>query len=347
MSVLSFDKIMYHPEHILAIKNETTIFPVHATISLSNHCNHKCLWCTAYEFQLDKAKTVDHDKLIKFLSDAKKRGLKAVTYVGNGEPTVYHKFSELVKEVNSLGIEQSMFTNGHLIDKFEKEIIDCFTWIRISLDAGSTEVHDKMHDVSNHFNKIIENVKSLILKKNKNMMVGIQYAVHHENIDDMYKSAEVVSQIGANYISVKPVFTKGSVGVKIDRNTLTHADISPIVQKITDSFASDSFEVFYRPHQVLSNQIEKNVLAYNKCVAGFFNINIYEDGEIIYCAPHKRSVGTLDDDLDVIEKRIVELSKNLDLSQCPAGCRYHELNHLIENILNPEIDAKTKHINFI
>jgi len=348
MNFLTFDKILYHPEHIMAVKNNTQIFPVHATISLGNFCNHKCLWCTAYEYQLDNANLLDFDKIINFLGKAKQRGLKAITYVGNGEPTAYPRFKELVKRIADMGIEQAMFTNGYLIDRFEDEILKYFTWIRISLDAGSTKIHNFMHDVDNHFDKIIENTKRLIDKrKGKIPTVGIQYATHHKNIDDLYNSAKISSEIKADYFSIKPVFNRGGVGENIEKNNLTYNEITPIVEKIKKDFLSDSFKIFYRPHQILSHEQESTIFDYKKCVAGFFNINIYEDDKIIYCGPHRVSAGKITDDLDEIENKIIDLSDKLDLSKCPAGCRYHELNNLVDNIISPEAISKKQHINFI
>lgn len=345
---LSFNKIIYHPEHIMAIKSKTTIFPVHATVSLGNFCNHKCLWCTAYEYQLDKATLLDFDKIITFLSNAKKRGLKAITYVGNGEPSAYPGFKELVKAIASLGIEQGMFTNGFLLDRYEEEVLKYFTWVRVSLDAGSPQVHEKMHDVKNHFDKIVENTRNLVLKRNeKNPTIGIQFATHHENIKDLYASAKIAKQIGVDYFSIKPVFNRGSVGERIEKNKLSYADITPIATKIKDELESENFAVFYRPHQVLSHEQEHTILQYSSCVAGFFNVNIYEDDNIVYCGPHRVSVGKITDDFDKIEKNILELSNNLDLSKCPAGCRYHELNYLVEGILNPQTISSKNHMNFI
>jgi len=348
MSFLDFDKILYHPENILAAKNNTVIFPVHATISLGNFCNHKCLWCTAYEYQLDKANLLDFDKIISFLKKAKKRGLKAVTYVGNGEPTAYPRFRELVTQIAELGIEQGMFTNGYLMNKYEAEILKYFTWIRVSLDAGSTEVHNHMHDVKNHFDRIIKNTKSLVDKRiDASPTIGIQYATHHENIHDLLNCAKLAKNINTDYFSIKPVFNRGSVGERIDQNNLTHNEITPIANKIISELKDTKFNVFYREHQVLSHEQEKTIFNYSKCVAGFFNVNIYEDDRIIYCGPHRVSVGKITDALDKIESKIVKLAKKLDLSKCPAGCRYHSLNKMLEDISNPISVTKKQHVNFI
>lgn len=64
-----------------------------------------------------------------------------------------------------------MFTNGYLINRFEDEILKYFTWIRVSLDAGTTEVHNHMHDVNNHFEKIIKNTKELIKKEKTSLLL--------------------------------------------------------------------------------------------------------------------------------------------------------------------------------
>ena len=184
-------------------------------------------------------------------------------------------------------------------------------------------------------------------RKNKIPTVGIQYATHHKNIDDLYNSAKIASEIGVDYFSIKPVFNRGGVGEKIEKNNLTYDDITPITKKIKDDLEKDDFQIFYRPYQILSHEQEYTIFDYRLCVAGFFNVNIYEDDKIIYCGPHRVGVGKITDDLDKIEENIVKLSNKLDLSKCPAGCRYHELNNLVDGILNPKNIVKKQHLNFI
>ena len=353
MNILGFEKLLYHPEKLSKIRDDKHQFPVHATISLGNYCNHKCLWCSVYEYQLEKANQINIELLLDWLQRASKRGLKAVGYVGNGEPLGHPRFGELVEAVNSLGIEQGVFTNGYLLDRYEEQMLRCFTYIRISLDAGSSHMHAKMHDVKEgHYDRIIENLKSLLSKrKNSFPTVGIQFAAHHENISDLDNSCKTAREIGANYFSIKPVFNRtkdigGAVGQRIEKNQLTFEDITPAVSELQKKYAGRGFSIYYRPHQVLSEEVNRNTLKYDRCVAGFFNVNIYEDGSVIYCGPHKISVGNLQDDLDLIENRILKLSKKLNLEHCPSGCRYHGMNHLVDTVINPE-RADKYHVNFL
>jgi len=347
MDILSFDKLLYHPDKVDRLRRNERQFPVHVTLSLGNYCNHRCLWCTAYEYQLSKAKHMDYDKLMSFIERASKRGLKAVGYVGNGEPLAYPKFRELSAAVNALGLQQGMFTNGYLLDRYMDEALNHFTYIRFSLDAGSPETHAAMHDVANQYERIIDNAAALIAqRRNKLPTVGIQFATHHLNMHDLPASAKMASEIGVDYFSVKPVFNRGSVGERIEKNNLTFDELTPMVAEIRRQYESPDFKIYYRPHQIMSEAADRNILNYGRCVAGFFNLNVYEDEKLVYCGPNRIPVGTLDDDLDDVEDRIMKLSTRLDLSKCPAGCRYHALNHLADTLVDPD-QAAPYHPNFL
>jgi hypothetical protein len=87
------------------------------------------------------------------------------------------------------------------------------------------------------------------------------------------------------------------------------------------------------------------MLIYNKCYAGFFGVNVYEDGSITGCGPHHIPVGDLDTPLKKLEKNIINLSNKLDLKNCPSGCRYHPLNFQLHKILNSNSFSKEEHIN--
>ena len=350
MDFLGFEKILYHPEKLEKLRQDEPQFPVHMTISLGNFCNHACLWCTVYAVQQEQVRHMDYDKLIEFLSRAQERGLRAVGYVGNGEPTAYPKFRELTKAVNAMGLEQGMFTNGHLLDRYMDEVLNYFTYIRISLDAGSVEVHDAMHDVKGHFPKIISNLDALIKKRDNGYSptIGVQYATHHLNLHDLYNSARIVSEIGVDYFSVKPVFNWGGGANpdRIERNTLTYESLTPEVNRARADFENQNFKIMYRPHQVESVSEDRNILEYDRCVAGLFNLNLYENGKLTCCSPHRVEVGTYEDDPQNLEKTILETTKGLDLSKCPPSCRYHPLNHLVDTVVNPE-RARQFHHNFL
>ncbi len=349
MDVLGFEKLIYHIDKIDKIKKDQAQFPVNLTVSLGNYCNHGCRWCTVYADQEEKARHADLDRFVSLFRRGRDHGLKAVAYVGHGEPTAYPRFREMVTEVNGLGIEQGMFTNGYLLDRYRDEVLGFFTFVRISLDAGSTPVHNAMHDVNGHFDRIVDNIKTIIdRRKNAKPTIGIQYATHQDNLDDLYACAKLAGEIGVDYLSVKPVFNWGG-GANAERiapNRLTNDDLTPEVARLKKDFERGDFKILYRPFQIESVTLDRNVLEYDRCLAGFFNLNMYEDGSLTCCSPHRVGVGTIDDDMEALKSRIFEETNKLDLSKCPPSCRYHPMNHLIHTVLNPNVEDEC-HKNFI
>ena len=347
MNILGFEKILYHPEKLIAIKNNNLQFPIHATVSLNNYCNHACLWCAAYERQLDKSKIIQTKALIKFLQRGKSEGLKAVTYVGNGEPTTHPQFDEIIENVAQLGLQQGMFTNGYLLDRYLNPLIDNFLWLRVSLDAGSEEVHNKMHAVKGHFSKIIDNIEKIVAMRDKEKFtIGIQYAVHDQNIDDLWKGAQLAKELKVDYFSIKPIFKRGAVGKKVAPSLLSEDNFVDTASQIKNELESDIFKVYFRPFQIRSIIADKNIFSYDTCVAGFFNIDISEEGDIMSCDPLQVKIGNIQDNIEKIKQQLMNMSTTMNLEHCPAGCRYHPLNYLVHKVLHPEC-ANNEHIHFI
>ena len=345
--ILGYGKLLYHPEKIVSIKKDENSFPITATLSLGNYCNHGCLWCSTAYSRVDEATSIDGDKLLNWLQNAKKRGLKGIGYVGNGEPLAFKKFKQICEEAQKLDLDQGIFTNGYLIDRYLEHLLN-FVYVRISLDAGSKKIHSWLHAVKeNHFPKILENGK--LLSKNKKSdkpAIGFQFATHQHNINDLENAVKLAIDCGAQYLSIKPVFDRGSVRDKIEKNSLQKDDLDKAYDKVS-KYNSKSFKIFYRPHQIISESSEQNMLVYSRCYAPYVGINIYEDGSIVGCGPHNIKIGTLDTPLEELEDNISRASKKLNLVNCPAGCRYHAMNYIIEQIKNPTLVREKKHTNML
>ena len=345
-SILGFGKLIYHPEKVMGVKQKTNAFPLTATLSLGNYCNHACLWCSTYYWQQESSKTIDFRKITKWKKKSSLKGLKSIIYVGNGEPLAYKRFPEITKFVYKNKLDQGIFTNGYLMNRYFDELSEYFTFVRISLDAGSSRIHSKLHAVpESHFPKIIENLKKLIKKRNnKTPTIGVQFATHQQNIHEIKKSVELVKDIGVDYFSIKPVFDRGSVNKKILKNNLTKSDFDKAFDSVSNHIDKD-FKIFYKPQQIISESNSQNMLVYNKCYAGFFGVNVYEDGSITGSGPHHKVVGNLNTPLEELEENIMRLSEKLNLKNCPSGCRWHPLNFQLHKILNSDSFSREEHIN--
>ncbi|MEY4505159.1 MAG: hypothetical protein RL154_1456, partial [Pseudomonadota bacterium] len=200
-------KLVYHYDRLNELFTNGHTRPVHITVGLTNYCNHKCTWC-----YIDFAKDIKHrinadfDKMLVALSDAKEIGAKAITFVGDGEPTLYPRFEEFTNAVSKLGYEMGIFTNGGWKEpSVTNALCNNFRFVRFSVDAASATVHHQTH-LTNDFDLVLQNIASVVKQKTKSLTVGIQFAVNENNIDDVVAAAKLYGEIGVDYISFKPVY---------------------------------------------------------------------------------------------------------------------------------------------
>ncbi len=348
-------KVLYHPDHVKATLERRSMYPVHVNIDTINYCNHRCIWCSAYEEQQENHKEIDYASLVSALKEGAERGLKAVTHIGYGEPTLYSRFLELVKEIHSNGIEQGIFTNGAFPERYCEPMVKAFTWVRFSLDAASTPVHNIVHGKTNTFDSIIRNMKTLLsLRKGpESFTVGVQYALHQKNREDMVAAARLVKDLGADYFSVKPVIMRGAVGVRCDKFEMDPDRVLKDLETLS-AMADDSFEVLYKPYQFQVNNTpfahmenERFHRNYTRCYALNFEWWIRHNLDVDICGPMKKKIGNLKEQsyASILNSDLYrQVVENIDIDRCYRGCRPHYLNEAMHRLECPEFKI---HRNFV
>jgi MoaA/NifB/PqqE/SkfB family radical SAM enzyme len=108
----------------------------------------------------DKFKSVapvslEKSLVFNLLNELQEVGVKAITYVGGGEPTLHKDFDEIITRSYEMGFEVGLVTNGEIIDTKIDLLKKCCKFVRVSLDAGTRKTHDILHKPkSNDFKKL-------------------------------------------------------------------------------------------------------------------------------------------------------------------------------------------------
>ena len=161
-------KIITYPDILDNIIKDKDINPINLEINLTNVCNHRCIWCT-YGYLHSNTDTLDKIDVKKVLDDAYKMGVKSITWTGGGEPLVHKDFLELIRYAAKYNFKQGLNTNGVLLtDAIIEELAKKFSYVRFSVDSGSSECTKKCHQTSEKdFEKIVKNIKKLCEAKRK------------------------------------------------------------------------------------------------------------------------------------------------------------------------------------
>lgn len=107
------------------------LWPPHVVLNVTSRCQLSCVHCTYAN--RDKDASIPWRDVQAFLSILERGGTRAIEHSG-GEPTLYPHFAEMARAISTMGLKQGLLTNGLKLRDFA-DVLDAFTWIRVSLDA--------------------------------------------------------------------------------------------------------------------------------------------------------------------------------------------------------------------
>lgn len=195
-------------------------------------CQHRCLFCwRAIEYTLgDKIKgRIDPPKeIIDKCVNAQKKLL--IGFQGNkkvnwkklqesfiprhfaislaGEPTIYPKISELIKELKKRKITSFLVTNGMLPEVLAK--IEPPTQLYVSLDAPNEQIYKKIdRPVSGSWKKLMKTLKLLPKLGKKTRTVLRLTLVKNMNMQNAKDYAKLIKTANPKFVEVKAYMAVG------------------------------------------------------------------------------------------------------------------------------------------
>lgn len=174
MSTILFDEMIFGPV-------ESRRFGISLGINLLSSdikvCNFDCIYCECgyshYDLQIANkftSETVLLDELNHQFKAGKYEALDAITYAGNGEPTLHPHFDSIARSIKLLrdkyhpNVKIVLLTNGSTLSS--KRFKNAAPWIDeicIKLDAGNQEFFDTINHPLGKFtlSQLVESIKSL------------------------------------------------------------------------------------------------------------------------------------------------------------------------------------------
>jgi MoaA/NifB/PqqE/SkfB family radical SAM enzyme len=315
---------------------------------MTNICNHKCPECSGWYFQDRNRDYLDNDlaeSIVKQLARAKVRGL---IFTGGGEPLCHPYVIKTVKLAHNLGLDIGFITNGSLItEKIGRTLLDCCTWLRISLDAISSETFEKIHGMDGDaFENVIGNIRLLTeMKKRLNSpaIIGVGYLTCDYSRGGMFKATKLCKSLGVDYLQFRPLQIHNNGGFEYHL-----ADITRNINKCLKE-NTGGFQVLYSKHKYDMMQDKEFGRNYNKCYGHQFATVIAADARMYLCC-HMRGfdkycIGDLKKNTfkEIWSSPLRDkVAKNINFKDCVPLCRDNTFNQILWNIKQPK-----EHVNFL
>lgn len=205
---VSLEKALLFPEKIRALRLNNCVtfdatYPISVELSLTNRCNHGCIWCSDADLRQRLNNELDRNTFKRLFKDLKKGEVRGIVIEGGGEPTLYSDFMAVAGDAREQGLALGLITNGYLMPYLGS--VENFEWIRVSLDSASRDQYRELKGVDG-FDRVINNLMTIAASR-KNTTLGVGYVVTNRN-DDLTKLEQLVlflRKIGASYIHFRPV----------------------------------------------------------------------------------------------------------------------------------------------
>lgn len=162
-----------------------------------SRCNCRCVMCDIWKGN-NIVKQLEESDVANMLDSMQRLNTKLVVMSG-GEALMHPNFFKLCGIIKARNIKITLLSTGLLLKKFATEIIKHTDEVIISLD-GSREVHDRIRNIPNAFDKLKEGVNEL-KRINQNFRVTARCVIQKENFEDFPNIIDAAKEIGLDQIS--------------------------------------------------------------------------------------------------------------------------------------------------
>ena len=363
--ILDGHKLAWHEDRVDAWLKGERIAPITIDCALTRRCTYKCVYCYG-QLQGNDEKKMTKDVIFRFLDDAAEIGVKAISFVSDGESTCSPHLYDAILRGKSNGLDMALGTAGYLLkDERLEEILPVLTYLRFNISAADPKRYAQIHGCKEKFfEKVVNTIKeSVRIKRENNLEVtlGLQMVLLPIFADQIIPLAKLGKELGVDYFVIKHCSD--------DENHTLGVDYSAY-EKLTDllkeaeSFSNGSYSVKAKWSKIMSG----GKRCYSQCYGPPFIMQFSGSGLVAPCGMlfnekyKKYHIG------NIAEKSFKEIWKsdryweviNLIASDkfdartmCGSLCLQHKANEFLWDIKNGGAntgifhDNEPMHVNFI
>ncbi len=363
--ILDGHKLLWHKERVESWLNGERIAPITIDCALTRRCTYRCVYCYS-QLQANDEKKMTRDVIVRFLDDAAEIGVKAVSFVSDGESTCSPHLYEAIVHGKRNGIDMALGTNGYLLrDDRLNEILRCLTYLRFNISAATPDAYAMIHGCKpGAFHKTMATIEQSVRMKHHNALpvtIGLQLVLMPQLADQVLPLVDLGKQLGVDYLVIKHCSDDetGALGVNYGK----YHDLVNILEE-AETRSENGYMVRAKWSKILSDGKRR----YRRCYGPPFITQFSGSGLVAPCgmlfnSKYKRfHIG------NITETSFREIWKSdrywevMDFiasdrfdarSQCGTLCLQHKVNEFLydlrsgETALTDDPGQLPMHVNFI
>ncbi|HLC96132.1 MAG TPA: radical SAM protein [Candidatus Nanoarchaeia archaeon] len=363
--ILDGHKLAWHKDRVDAWFRGERIAPITIDCSLTRACTYKCTYCYGM-LQANDIKRMTKDVIFRFLDDAAEIGVKAISFVSDGESTCSPHLYDAILRGKSNGLDMALGTNGYLLqDERLEKILPAMTYLRFNISAANAKRYTEIHVCEKEaYSKVINTIKESVRIKKKNKLdvtIGMQMVLLPAFADQIIPLAKLGKELGVDYLVIKHCSDDemGSIGVDYSK----YNDMVDVLKQ-AETYSTDNYLVKAKWSKILSGGKRK----YSQCYGPPFIMQFSGSGLVAPCGMlfndryKKYHIGNIADtsfkELWKSERywevvNLIASDKFNAKTMCGSLCLQHKVNEFLWDLKQNEIPLEEPtsphpmHSNFI
>ena len=363
--ILDGHKILWHKERVDAWLRGERIAPITIDCALTRRCTYRCVYCYG-RLQSHDEKKMTKDVIFRFLDDAADIGVKAISFVSDGESTCSPHLYDAVVRGKHNGLDMALGTNGYLLEESRlEELMRALTYLRFNISAASPSTYAKVMGCRPEaFDRVCRLIRSCVrIKKERGLPVtiGLQMVLLPAYADQVIPLARLGQELGVDYLVIKHCSDdeRGSLGVDYAK----YFELEQVLKE-AEKYTTDDYLVKVKWSKILSG----GKRCYHQCFGAPFMVQLSGSGLVAPCGMlfnrkfRRYHIGNI---VDTPFKQIWQSQRYWDVMgmlsspnfdavrQCPTLCLQHKINEFLWDLKQGRATVeiphgeKPEHINFI
>lgn len=220
--ILDGQKLAWHKERVQALLAGERVAPITIDCALTRRCNYDCVYCYS-QLQANTEKPMNREVIFRFLDDAAEIGVKAISFVSDGESTMSPHLTETILRGRANGLDMALGTNGSLFggERLE-EVLRGLTYLRFNISAAAPRRYAEIHGCSEaNLERVCRNISACVAFKRAHglhVTIGMQMVLMPQFADQILPLARLGRDLGVDYLVIKHCSDdeEGRLGVDYD-----------------------------------------------------------------------------------------------------------------------------------
>ena len=280
--ILDGCKVAWHQERLKQWNfGKGKVAPITIDCALTTKCSYRCVYCYGKIQHINQFEHLDRETIFNFLDDAKEIGVKAISFVSDGESTCNPNLTDAVIHGYNIGLDMALGTNGYLLkDEDIEKMLPCLTYLRFNISAGEKDRYCEIHGVKQEcYDRVIHNIKKAVTYKKENNLdvtIGMQMVLMPEFKDQIIPLTKLGKELGVDYLVIKHCSDDENSTLGVDYSKYeTLVDLL----KEAESYSTENYQVSAKWSKILSEGKKD----YDKCFGAPFILQMSGNGLVAPC----------------------------------------------------------------